>query len=645
MRIRFVKMFAIALILAVTLLAAEAELTAGSVVASGPCAVEPCGADGTDTAIQELADRYAPIVMLKAQKEPCDSAGEAYAPVAVDLVLDNPAVALRNAGSGEVVQGPTVDDLFEKPEGYYLDFPNSPKRAGCSYERDFRALSPTIDAVAYAHVARQDGHEGFALQYWLYYYFNDWNNNHESDFEMIQLIFEVDSVEEALAQGPVRVGYSQHGGGEHAEWDSGKLEREGDHPVVWVASGSHSNQFENKNYIGRAEEKGVGFGCDDASGKSVRMETRAIVVPTSVDSIEDDFGWVSYEGRWGEQLSGEFNGPTGPNTKRAWTKPFDWQDDLRSSNVEVPAGKTAGPSPVNAFCGVVAYASNTLLPFVVERPWFTLITALVVGGAFVTTAVRTNYDLIPVPLRRKRRFGQIIRGALFTVRKRLFLFLGLSAAFIPAGMIASGLEALIFENPPVESVLDLSDPPKAVSILIGATVGVAVFGIAYGVAIAGITTALAQMESGEDVSIMGAYKALGQRARHLLHGRLRALGIVLLLAFSVVGLPWAIRRSVQWLFIEQAILFDGADGRGAASASARVVDGKWLRALLISSAFTMTGFILGPLITAPLLLFTSTPLNLLNALSSLIYMLVVPVVAVGLAMLYFDLKETKAEAN
>ena len=39
---------------------------------------------------QELADTYAPIMMLKAQGAPCDPAGESFEPISVDIVLGNP---------------------------------------------------------------------------------------------------------------------------------------------------------------------------------------------------------------------------------------------------------------------------------------------------------------------------------------------------------------------------------------------------------------------------------------------------------------------------------------------------------------------------------------------------------------------------
>lgn len=87
---------------------------------------------------------------------------------------------------------------------------------GCSYEkwaRDQWGDDPTPTVCG--RVAFQEGHEGrLALQYFFFYPFNDYNNKHEVDWERIQLEFAADTAEEALAQTPVRVVYSQHYGAE-----------------------------------------------------------------------------------------------------------------------------------------------------------------------------------------------------------------------------------------------------------------------------------------------------------------------------------------------------------------------------------------------------------------------------------------------
>ena len=116
---------------------------------------------------------------------------------------------------------------------------------------------PTV----YAHVATDRAHPGkVALQYWLFYAFNDFNNLHEGDWEMIQLNFDAASAAQALDETPVEVGYSQHEGAERAAWNDGKLERvDGTHPVVHPAAGSHANFYGEALYLGASGSFGIVF--------------------------------------------------------------------------------------------------------------------------------------------------------------------------------------------------------------------------------------------------------------------------------------------------------------------------------------------------------------------------------------------------
>ena len=117
-----------------------------------------------------------------------------------------------------------------------------------TYERWARRLTKGSEPVVYAHVATEAAAPGqLALQYWFFYPFNDFNNTHEGDWEMIQLLFDADDAEEALGKDPVAVGYSSHEGAERADWDDDKLERvDGTHPVVYPAAGSHAEQVHRR---------------------------------------------------------------------------------------------------------------------------------------------------------------------------------------------------------------------------------------------------------------------------------------------------------------------------------------------------------------------------------------------------------------
>ena len=95
---------------------------------AGPAAAgeDPSGSEGAQT----LADRYAPIIRLKAQEHECDADGEPYAPTSVDVVLDNPDVLLRQVGTDDpvIMRAPTAADIFDGGEGVYLDWTGAARR-------------------------------------------------------------------------------------------------------------------------------------------------------------------------------------------------------------------------------------------------------------------------------------------------------------------------------------------------------------------------------------------------------------------------------------------------------------------------------------------------------------------------------------
>ena len=195
----------------------------------------------------------------------------------------------------------------------------APLDAGCSYEQWFDRIAAGKPTTAYAHIVTEQGE--LALQYWFYYPFNDWNNKHESDWEMIQLVFDAATAEQALGQTPALVGYSQHEGAESATWDDEKLEKRDGHPVVYPGAGSHANQFVQSLYLGHSAQ--TGFGCDDTRGPdAATSRRRSSCVPSEASGADDPFAWLGYLGRWGQKVSGPNSGPTGPTFKGQWTKPI-----------------------------------------------------------------------------------------------------------------------------------------------------------------------------------------------------------------------------------------------------------------------------------------------------------------------------------
>jgi len=69
---------------------------------------------------QQLAERFAPVVMVTPQDHNCDTSGEPFRPSSVDIVLDNPEVFLRQVGNDDPVamSAPSAADIYDRREGW-----------------------------------------------------------------------------------------------------------------------------------------------------------------------------------------------------------------------------------------------------------------------------------------------------------------------------------------------------------------------------------------------------------------------------------------------------------------------------------------------------------------------------------------------
>ena len=107
---------------------------------------------------QELAARFAPIIILQRQDFPCDPDGEPYLPAPVDVVFADEAVVLRQGPQQEPVTSPVENaDLFALPDDFATDFPGKPRTPGCDYETHFKAVMGDQRPVIYAHDRHRRG--------------------------------------------------------------------------------------------------------------------------------------------------------------------------------------------------------------------------------------------------------------------------------------------------------------------------------------------------------------------------------------------------------------------------------------------------------------------------------------------------------
>ena len=597
--------------------------------------------DGSlEAAAQELVERYAPVIAVAPQAEPCDPSGEQYTPTSPDIVLDNPHVVLRQIGVGDpvLVVGPTARDLFDTGESFYIDFPGNAFDPGCAYEGDFLRYNQGRNAVVYAHVATQPDHPNkLAVQYWFFYYYNNYNNLHEGDWEGIQLLFDVGTVDQALEAEPTSIGYSQHFGGELAQWDDAKLElADSTHPVVYPGLGSHASYFESALFLGRSGSEG--FGCDTTLDATRRLEPDVVLLPDDVDDPDDPLAWLTFEGLWGERRFEAFSGATGPITKPRWTEPVDWHETLRDESVVVPEADGSAVPYVNRFCEVVAFGSSQYLA-AREQPVRTTSIVVALGLVLWFLLGRTEWTATnPAPIVAKRRLGQILvtAGRLYWSHRWKLLL----AAFVqlPLAVLAAVIVA-------ISNVA--TEPLGPLGQFIAGVVAVVLNVLVYLVVMTALLRAVAGFDGSlSDLSVAGTYRWAASKLAILAETLLRGGLIIVGLAITIVGIPWAIRQYVRYQVATATIVWEDRSPRDALRRCSQLIRGRerwWHTALVVLSLQVFVGLLGAAAGVLALILVSGFPLEFYSLVALLGGVLVLPYLAASTALLYGNVVAESAE--
>ena len=583
---------------------------------------------------QALAERFAPVVQVVEQAEECGP-GEPYEPMDVELLFDEPTVALRGPWKPtDLVEiGPTAADLAGLYE-YHLDFPGDALDPGCDYERWARRLTEGEAPAVYAHVATDPGYPGkLALQYWFFYAFNDFNNLHEGDWEMIQLVFDAEDEREALAEDPVEIGYSSHEGAERADWDDDKLELDGTHPVVYPAAGSHANKFTQALYIGSSADAGVG--CDDTNGPHVELRPTVKTIPSDPGEARAAFPWIAYEGRWGELQEAFFNGPTGPNLKRQWTEPITWSEGWRDRSYAVPTGGVLGTDATDFFCTAVETGSGVLISLL-RNPGPTLVVLAAILALLVYLIARATWrPVVPLRVTRRRAWGQILAAAGRMYVKRAPLFLGIGLLFIPLAGLISLLQALLIGGLGLVGVDTTGEGAGALALLVVA-LGTTLTLLGLTLVLAATACALVRIDRGKAIGPIHAYRIALRKIRALFGGLGLAAAAWVALTATGILLPVAIWLGIRWSLLAPVVELEDRSAVPALRRSSELVRRRWLRVASLVGVSAVLALVAGPLLGSLLIILTDAPLPFLNVVAGIVYGLAMPFVALVTAYVYFD---------
>ena len=232
-----------------------------------------------------------------------------------------------------------------------------------------------------------------------------------------------------------------------------------------------------------------------------------------------------------------------------------------------------------------------------------------------------------VALRQRRDLGQLIEAA-----ATLYLQNAAPLVIIAAVVVPLGLASAIFQTTIKDDVT--------------AAVVVAVLGLAQLIvsllAGAALIAAIGEIDSGRKADFSQAYDAAFARFWTLAGALLRVFVIVLLLFITVVGIPWAIRQAVRWIFVQQAIILEGANVDAALRSSSEAVIGSWWRTLGISIVIAVIGSV--PAVIAGAL-FRLAPVLVSGTVNAAVNAALLPFFVIATTMLYFDLKARKETAS
>ncbi len=199
---------------------------------------------------------------------------------------------------------------------------------------------PGMANQIYGHQVK-DREGALWLQYWFFYYFNDyallWQGLHEGDWEMIQLRLGASGEPDAAT-------YAQHKRGERCAW--AEVEKQEGAPIVYSARGSHASYFRRGNHA--TEVPVVGWDVNDAGGPLVRPHLNVIK--------DDDPSWVGWPGRWGStKVAAKIldfavgdDSPVGPRFHSQWRDPLKFHEEAKEAEGLPPvagADLAAPPAP------------------------------------------------------------------------------------------------------------------------------------------------------------------------------------------------------------------------------------------------------------------------------------------------------------
>jgi hypothetical protein len=266
---------------------------------------------------------------------------EEYFPTYVELMLENSSLwEFRSDESIKIDEYDEAGTVEQKEEiisgltssGYYLDL----NEKGCTIDSDLVDKQGRLNVYYRVVCYQYEGKMYIVIQYRFFYIFNDHIFDHEGEWEMVEILLDYHT------RDPIGAAYSRHLDGEYRQWDD--IEKEGTHPVVYIALGSHGAYFEEGIHQVQVYDDPhfeLPFDITSDNGRRGFPSILSLIPDTS------DLSWLRFAGNWGYciQDKGKNNneesclwwnsGPYGPlYLRETWLDPVGWALSKESNRSE-----------------------------------------------------------------------------------------------------------------------------------------------------------------------------------------------------------------------------------------------------------------------------------------------------------------------
>lgn len=232
----------------------------------------------------------------------------------------------------------------------------------------------------------------------------------------------------------------------------------------------------------------------------------------------------------------------------------------------------------------------------------------------------------PNLLRRRLELGQIVDRSITLYRLNFPELLAIAAITLPVDV----LNALVSGSIDDFVTWAIASVPLSILSLIVTVV-----------ATAAIARAVDDIADARPPDFNRSYRYVWKRLGTLLVAALRAFGLALLAAVTIVGIPLAVYLLVRWVFFPQAIAIDDQSSKDALDLSARIVKGHWWRTfgilLVVSLLASLPAIAIG-------ILFAPAAAIASGLASAVVAVIVLPFVAGASTLLYFDLRSRERES-